>query len=619
MPTQDYPDIQLSEEKEKELELYLYNEIERCKRQRKTRENEWKEIDEMYLKTDIPEKKDTPFVGAAHLMLPIIASRTEAMFARASNTIWAPSDPFSAKPLRKEFTDHVRPLRKFMTWATEEELELESVGDNSILGFFKYGTCISKTIYSREPYAYMEYDVGQQKYIQRVATHIDHPEIIDIDLDNFFYPMEARNQREMYWRGDRFFLTWSQLKQREKNNIYKDVEKIKTKKAELSDAEKARLARIGVAPNDFGKDQYEVFEIWLGFDIDGDGIDERIVVFYSYEGRTILRKQHNWFPYQLDPYSMAAMIPIKNDPMGLGVGHMGLVFQREISAMHNQRLDSATLANSYMIKRKANARIGPVVIKPGGDVVVDEMDDAELWKLGFTFQSTIPEENQTMSYFNDRVGWQEFNAQEAMQNTPATTTITAMQEKMRRFDFHVRTLRKYFADIMTKCLLLYQKYYPEGKAFMLMGDDGFFVEETLSIGELNFLNGVGIQVTATTSTTSKELERQAKLSLFQLLSTYYGQALQYFTQSLNPQVPPPVQQALMGIVMALTDFVLEILEDFEIRNAEQLTIKFGELRAAAAAQAQATPPTGNPANGGMAGVPEPGAGGGRPSPALAAV
>lgn len=605
MPSQDYPDLKLSKDKERAIISFLSSEISRAKKGRKAFEKEWKEIRDLYDKTEMDKDSWGPFEGSAKLMLPVMATYTETMFARAFTTIWGFKDPFTAVPLRKEFVDHVRPLRSFMTWATFEELDLKRKSRGPLSELFELGTCVSKTIYAREDYAYQEWDETLGEYIDRIETWKDSPDTVPVSLDDFYFPMEARNEDEMYWKSHRLRMTWNDLKRREASGKYLKVDRIKDRPDKPDELEQDRLNRLELS-NTSGVDKYDIHEVWFEYIIDDElGLPIKLVAFFHPDSETLLRIQPNWFPYQLDPFDMAQLIYRKNSPYGRGVGHMALPFQKELSAMHNQRLDQGTLANSNMIIRKANSRIqSPIRIKPGGEITVDEMNEVEVVPLGRNFTSGIQDERHTISFLEQRLGWQEYQMSEQIQAQTATTTVSAMQEKMRRFDLIIDGIREFLSSVMTKSLLLYQKYYPQGKAYMLMGEDGMYIEDILHVQDLNFIDGVGIRTTATTSTVSKELERQAKLSVFNLLSQYYVQVEQRFIAAQNPQIPPPVKSVLMAIVVGLSEFVLEILEDFDIRISDRLVINFQELRDAAMQQAETLPVQGDAAFGGMGPVPE---------------
>jgi hypothetical protein len=162
-----------------------------------------------------------------------------------------------------------------------------------------------------------------------------------------------------------------------------------------------------------------------------------------------------------------------------------------------------------------------------------------------------------------------------------------MQESTRRFDIVIRQIRMFLSSIMKKVLLLYQQYYPNGKAILQHGADGAFVEEIFLMNPNDIKNGIGVHVTATTSASSKDAERQTKLSLFNLLTTYYGQLTQYIMAAENPQLPPAARESFVAIINALSDFVDEILEDFDVRNKyefSQAITRARELASQAAAE-----------------------------------
>jgi len=256
--------------------------------------------------------------------------------------------------------------------------------------------------------------------------------------------------------------------------------------------------------------------------------------------------------------------------------------QKEVSVMHNQRLDHGSLANSGVYKRRADSSVpSDIVFQLGSSIPVDEPDDLLPLDMGSQYDSTINDEQHTLQLLKERLGMQDYLGAEMLANAQATSVLAAMAESTRRFDLTLGRFREFLGEVMMKVMLLYQQYYPEGKTTLILGEDGVWTEMTWTFPEQAIRDGLGIQIIATTSTTSKELERQNKLSLFGMISQYYGQLTQYLLQAENPQLPESIRMVLLRIVDGLSTLVLDILEDYEIHQAKELTINIEEIQARA--------------------------------------
>jgi len=582
MPAQDVPDLSISKEKLEEINLWLYDQITHTKQDMDPVIDLWQEINKLYEQTELPAKKDFPFEGAAYLMIPIMPTIVEMMKSMLGNTLWAPADPFTPRLTRKDLKDFLKPMRKFMTWATHNELMLPELMESVWLEMLKLGTCVVYCGYEQKDARRFEYDeaTGFQEIIERV---VDRPDVMHISNGDFLMPLETRRTADARWKAHRVRLDWHEVKRRERAGIYKNVDRIEAwVEKRQTEYEDDREDQTDARPTFM--DEWEVWEIWFEYDVKEDGTADKLVWSYHLDSRTALRYQYNWFPAQLDPYEFEVFEEREHKVHGTGIGHIAKPYQLEISTMHNQRLDNHTIANSTIFKRKNDA-LGPndITLRMGSSIGVDEMDHLEVLNMGQRFDSGIQDEQHSLGLLYQRVGMQDFTGQQALMDAQATTAIAQIAEAKKRFDATIRRQRKFLGRIMTKCMLLYQKYYPEGKTVPLLGEDAQFTEIALEFPDEWFINGIGIDVTATTSATSKELERQNKLSLFGLVTQYFGQLTSYIMQAENPELPVTVRLALLRIVDGLTTLVEDILEDYDLRYSSDLAISMDEIRAAAEA------------------------------------
>lgn len=603
----ELPDVKLSDGMRKRIAKWLTEEINAAKKERATLEEEWREIEDLYEKTTLDEKKNFPFEGAAHLMVSVIATYSEEIWARLHNTIFAPSDPFTAQPVGGEMLPYVDALKKFMTIVTKEELKLKQVSTSLFLELVQLGSMVAKAIYTVEEREIYTFDTASQEWLPLIETTKHQPEVIPVPLEDFLFRMSARTMEECEWKAHRVRLSWHELLHREKQGIFKDIKPLKGQGTKDSDADAARQEREGVSVSQ-SQQPYECYEVWFEFPI-GSGDDDaeeesddypvRLVAWIHPETEHILRIQHNWYPLQLDPFELCPFIPSKQRIFGLGVGKMGKAVQLEVSTMHNQRLDNATLANTVVLKTKVDSSV-PMngAFRPGMNLPVDEQDDIQPMNVGQRFDSTIGEENHTLSMLERRIGIQDFR-----RSDNATGSVMQQMQSASKSDIIIGEITEFFSRLMTKVLLLYQQYYPGGKPLVLLGADGSYVEQVFQLPPRTILQGLRIKVTATTTAESKEMARSSKLSIFNLLTQYYGQLTQYLIQSQSPQMPLVAQFALLAIVDALSAFVYEILDDFDVEQRERLTIGLDRLSELAAQLGPAQGAPGADAAPGMEAVP----------------
>jgi hypothetical protein len=629
MPSYDLPDIEISEEDKAAMAQWMYNELTTCESDRQSIVATWINVQKLYEQTSVPEKKDFPFPGAAHVMVPVIPTYVEQIHARLMNTVYSGDDVFTTKPTVEMLYPFVKAIKKWCNWMTENQLDLERVDYGLLLEYLKLGNMVGKTVYTKEVKTLQVWDPALNDFTPSVEIMKDNAEIIQVPINDFWFPMYARSLDEAQWKSHRFRVDWNMAKDRAFAGIY-DEEALKSVvnwyESHKDDYEEARtdLTQSRTAK----LLEYEFHEVWFRYPLKkkptvkgGDNnslpIDEidntanfapvvDLVGVFHVRSRTWLRLQYNWFPLGLDPFEHMPYVGREQMILGIGVGEMGIPFQIEVSTMHNQRLDNATISNMSGYKYKADSSIpSDLALAPGKGVPCDDMDDIAPLILGQKYDSTIVEEKHTLSFLQERIGARELEAdQAALSQGTATGAIALLAEKGRRLDSIVRNVRRFHKRLMIKVILLEQKYGDKEKLAKVLGEEGILVAQLLeSIPPQMIWDGIGVELTATTSTTSKDMDRQAKLTLFNLLVQYYGQLGQYMAAAM--QAPPQVQPVFLEIINGLSTLVKEILEDFNIRNKTEFLIDLSAAQNNANTAATTTPP-GVVQGGGMGAV-QPGA------------
>lgn len=578
--------VELDPVLEARIAEWLSTEIQQTDMARKALEEEWAEISRLYDSVELEGKKDFPFVNAAALMIPIVPMIVETMKAKIFTTIFAPKDPLSAKTRRDDLQDFVKQLRAFLTWAAENELNLRERLDTNITEALKLGTTVGKTVYTRETRRQRVWNEDLEEWEEELYVIRDSPEIVHPPLANVYFPLETTDDtlNECPWIAEKFDVTRNKLK-RWKHEKRFDKERLE--KIMHWEDDQAQETEVERERKQHGEDPVlaktvTLHEVWFDHQIsDDDETLYKLVGYLHVPSRTFLKVTHGWFPYALHPYEILVHEKREHKVYGNGVGAIARVFQLEISTQHNQRLDAMTIANANAFKKKADSLIPEdIVIRPGGTIPVDDMDDLQPLFTGQKYDSTIQEEQNTLALLRERVGLQEY-APDTLANAQSTSLTLALGESTRRFDQTVNRVRGFISRLSMKLMLLYQKYYPEGKPFFVMGQDGQMVSAMLQFPSDFIYNNVLIEVTATTSVTSAELERQNKLALFNLITQGYGQITQYAMGAENPQAPIGFRLASLAAITGISTYVADVLDDYNLSNARDLAQGLRNLKALA--------------------------------------
>lgn len=591
-PPRDMPRINLDEKDETSISLFLQEQIHLAKSEWAAYQDNIDEIRKLYEMTELPESKDFPFENSAHLVIPLIATFTETIWAKLVNTLFTPSDIYATKPTKKEMVgaDGVtlidmnraaKAIRRFLTITTKEEVKLKQFFTKFAMSYVPEGTGYAKTIYVVEDLKLRSWDPIERDFVTNIVRVKDHPEIIHVPFADLLYPWDTVELKDARWVAHRYTLTKDELDAKEMDEDWDNVDKLKaflSKKRSTSEASRDR----NTEGQSLATDTVEMYEVWFSHRLRGEHGDGkrpvRVVAQFHPDSGIIAKLEHNTYPLQKHPFDECVYIPRPHMVPGIGLGHMVKPFQNEISTMHNQRLDAGTIANAHVTLIKDDGTLPlDLKLKPGQTLAVSDPNEINVVSLGSKFDSTINEEKHTLDMVRNRVGIQD------MQNMPLTGTSTQailnMQESTKKFDIIVSGSREFLERIAEKLLLLYQQHYPDGKPVMVMGTDGEYIEEIFELSQNAIISGVGISVTATTSVTSKELERQSKLALLSALSQYHDKLAQYTQFIANPQMPAPLRNVAARIISGLSAFVEDILEDFNIQLKDELVISLDDITA----------------------------------------
>jgi hypothetical protein len=561
------------------LMQYLRYEIPKALSERAPLEDRWRKYQIGYKAIPEEAEKQFPFIGAANLVLPVIATDVDTVFSRLMGLIFAPDNLWSCKALNPMMVDYAPRLQEFLEWAQTAELgAYRAVGD-FFLGTCKYGTGVLKTRYTREQkrvYQFRETDQGTIEQITGLLIK-DHPEINNVSIHDFLLPASATDIQKAPWCAERLSLDWGQVQKRIKAGLYTGAERLSRWHAVERGGQMVEVAQaLDAFKPSFG-DKFELWECWLDYDISAIGEPMAIVATIHLPTNTCLRVDYNPFFNQEKPYDHACYLKQENRFYGIGLCEMLDQFQDEVSTMHNQRLDNATLANSSMFWAKKGIGIKenePVI--PGRWFLVDSKDDIGNLNMGQRYDSTVPYEELTLSYAARRTGvndWISAADNPSANYAAATTAVQQLREGSKRFDQVLREARRCLGSVGTKAVELYQQYNQNGKEFLAMGPkDGAMVHQILQFPLQLIRYSVGIELTATSATLNKEVEIRTNQIVLGMVMQFYQQNMQalQIATSPDPMVSGPMRLMAITMVKGATTLMRRILDSYGMQDTDEL-------------------------------------------------
>ena len=624
------PDGKYDPQRATDLLWYLIQELRRTMSDRSELEIEWIAYEEIYRARPIKAEKDFPFDGASNLVIPVMATDVDTLYARLMGLLVEPPNLWSITARRPEFQQLAEATEDFLEWAQKNELDIHGPIGDWLLEIHKLGTGILKQRYTREMkrvYEWREMDGGQTWAQQSVILLKDKPAIHHVRLYDFFIPAGFKDLDKAPWCSERIRLTWERYMNRVKAGIYTGSDRVGAWfMNQPVNSVQQRLDRISRYYPSINK-QMEFYEFWLDFDIDGDGWDEALVCTVHLASQTYVRLDLNPFFNQEKPYSVARFMRDVNSFYGIGLGEMLDHFQEEVTTMHNQRIDSGTIGNSTMIvvRKDESAVKTNEPIYPGKQWRLNDVNNIE--PISFGSPGTAPSieiEAATRAEAQRRTGVNDYVQAQAGPSTAYGTAFTTQQmilASSKRFGETLREIRVALGETGTRILELYQQFNQRGKEYMALGQTrGTLVALMLKFPLDLIRRGLMVGVTAIDAETSKDTQIRTTTLVMQQLMQFYSGYMNAMSYATNPQLPPPVRQSAMAMANGSAQLMEKLLHLYGVQDVAAILPMITEANNAqeqqllailqgATGQAPAGPggqpvPSGPPAPAGMAGVPQ---------------
>lgn len=580
-----------------ELAMWLDQELNRATASRYDQERVWVESLRMYEGVSKYRTRNTPIENAPNLEVGLGAIASDAIYAQIINLIFNVSPLITVREIgtKGKYKQHVKALQRFMETICDNQPDLREAAENALLDDVQLGTGIYYTRWSEK----------------RKKTQVDTvtkfgPLVKAVPVEDFFVPGGAYSDlQETRWVSMRVWLTKHELKLRERDLGW-NLESAQ-QSATIDRVRQAR-ERLGrqtswshrkAASDPQGGDMYEIHHVWCLYDIDGDGIDEDLLVTYDRIGKCVLKWRFN--PYDKRPFSVMRYQLRAFLFYGLGVVDMIRPYQEGATELYNHWVTNSMLANARFWVGKHGAvpknqlRIWPNRFLP----VSDPQNDLNAIPLADTYPSAPAALQTTISFAERRSGINDLTAPRPSSvlgsRTPGITALSMLQKANERFGPAFDGARLATADAARQKVYRYQERIlaadgiAEEQIRRMLGDeDAELVLELLN--DKDFDASVLIQLTASSANTNRETERQNSLLLLQTLLGYYERVLQLAQVVATPGMPPVVVETGKKVINAASEIVERTLRTFDqIRDPEAFIVN---IEKELGEQLQGMPPQG---------------------------
>lgn len=586
-------EVPMTDDERKALIQYLDEELGCAEWDRQATVDRWIKFQELY-RTPVPTTaKEWPFKGASQITVPLAKMSVNVIAPRITDELLRQEPPWSLRSSHEDvvFERVSKHGEDFLGMYARRRVRLDRKIEDHILEGCKLGTAVYEVVMDnerRETARYAEDGITIQPVIQARSVG---PQVRNIPVEDLWYKYGFVDPQEMPWIGKLVRLTKRQVEDRIATNRFREVEARKmldVAKETVTTSTRQVTAEVEsyekTEPNYLRLELFDVYELYVYWPIrvkDASGKEHKVtadlLLWYNREARALLRVQLNPWWHGRRPILPWQYTPVEYRLVGEGIAEQVEQFQEEISAMHRQRLDNATLAGMRMVLVSKTVE----GLQPGdplypGKVLraINPDTDAKPFQLTEIYPSTAVNENLSMQFVERVTGINEAILGQALPvpRTTATAQTIVSEESRQRFNLTIRRARRVIEEAGEMIYDLFHQFGTGGLAEEWLGPTrGAIVETLFRFPRERVMQGVSVHVKATTSRINKPAEMQANLQLFNLMVQLHERLFQLPI----PQEALPV--VAHGLVSSANRFAHRILENFDIPDPEELLLTLSVL------------------------------------------
>ena len=581
--------------------------------------------EQLYLGQPKQKVKNFPWEKASNLVVPLVGTFVDAIFARHHNTLFNVPKIWFVEYFNEAWKDAAPLWREFIEFDSVRTWKLHSVATDWINQAVKHGLGVIRVPWEQRLRKATVFNPTSGGEMDEVYEAHVGPAPHFIPLARCLWPSDATSVESARWFGRKYWVAKRRFELGMKLGFYSNGEDyLKTvRRIERTAEEEAKDTAAGtqapVMPE--GVELYEIS--WL-LDIDGDGVEEEIILVFNPAVRKFARAIYHPYWHGRRYFIGIPYWPLEGRVEGLGLCGMLEQLEEAISTVHNQATDNATVANTRIwAARPGNPQIRPgMKLYPGKVVLLDDpANDLIPKQLGEIYPSIVEREAILRDYAERRAGVTDYSLGRESPvvgwRATATSTLSLLQEAARRFDLPLRNIRVGFNELALQATELYQQFRPVRKLAAFFGDRLPMVLAFMTQPPTRVRDGMDINLQATTATKNIVQERESFVQLFTLITQYYQMVVQATTAITNPQVPALTRAAVVAAAEKGSELIKRILEAWPVPDPRTFLLRSEELMEVVNALQQTALPPGRggvaPRGGGVSPAPPVGGPSGLPA------
>lgn len=213
--------------------------------------------------------------------------------------------------------------------------------------------------------------------VSRVNTIRKGPQYRIVNLRDFlFLPGHASDESEVWGKAKRFNRRLSELKAREQEGVYQNVDQLSATSDRIATSFETRSGQQIAPQSTDATIEKTLWELQVLLDLDDDGIEEYYLVTVSVEHRVLLRCKHD----DIGQERYLAYIPFRKpgSMYGYSLIQKILTIAEEHTSLRNMIADRSTLATNAPLLRVQGALWDPAEQRFGPGAVIDVREPKEV-------------------------------------------------------------------------------------------------------------------------------------------------------------------------------------------------------------------------------------------------
>ena len=536
------------------------------------------------------DPKGFPYQSCANVAVPITRSNVDTIHVRVQDALFNKRKVFICRARSPEFVGIDRQIEEFLDWFVRNVLRLKEKTSDPLLQATKMGSgwgmwdWVQKT---RTVYRYAndmeKEDKSVTKYqaesgdvlVKELETLYSGPDFFPISREDIVYSSDATNIADAYMFGFRKYYREAQLQLKVRQGLYNaDSVSAVTAPDKIDETKISRAANQGLDLKKVRYEEpYEVWVLYLKYDVDDDGQEDDIVISFHRGTNQILRAIYNPLFYGSRPFTVFKGLPIEFSLEGEGLCSVLEKLQEEIDTIRNQRLDRNTLGNAPMSIVRSGAGIDDFKIFPGKTWFTNEDPKSVIAMIEFGSSpiQNYQEEDRLIAQADRACGiYPESMGLSTSERPVAKEALVRAEEANKKFKAIIENYRQAYIDGGYQIIEFFAQYQPTYTYRSEVG--GQMQEKTINFPLSMIRDGLEIELFASTEMMSQEVRREVNMTVYGLLTDFKTKAAGMVQALVNPMVPSFFKLWSLAEYDSSRKETINILHDFDIRDAESMIV-----------------------------------------------